>query len=200
MTPLYLLRHGPTAASAAGAPLGHLDLPVSPEGEALWPAVKARLRALPLERVVCSPLQRSPRHAQDLGLPCVVSGALREQAFGAWDGHSWADLDPETTASFFADPIHGIPPGGESFAACAARSVAALDGLIDDTPTLILAHGGPLRAILSHLLGLPLERALDLAWDPFGLSLLKVYGPNRAALAFHNRSLQEGPAHGLLMS
>lgn len=200
MTPLYLMRHGPTAASAAGAPLGHLDLPVSPAGESRWPEVKASLRALPLERVFCSPLQRSRRHAQDLGLPCVVIEALREQAFGAWDGRPWASLEPESTAAFFADPIHGLPPGGESFAACAARAVPALLPLLgpEDPPTLILAHGGTLRALLAHLVGLPRERALDLAWDPFGLSLLKVYGPGRALLAFHNRSLQEPPAHGLL--
>jgi broad specificity phosphatase PhoE len=201
MTPLYLLRHGPTEASAAGSPLGHLDLPVSPAGESRWPGVKATLLALPLERVFCSPLQRARRHAQDLGLPCVVVEALREQAFGVWDGRPWADLEPGGTAPFFADPIHAVPPGGESFAACAARALAALEALTawgDGPPTLILAHGGPLRALLAHLLGLPLERAVDLAWDPFGLSLLKVYGPDRALLAFHNRALQEPPAHGLL--
>lgn len=200
MTPLYLLRHGPTEASAAGAPLGRLDLPVSPEGEARWPAVKASLLALPLARVICSPLQRSRRHAQDLGLPCTVVEALQEQAFGAWDGRPWASLELEATAPFFADPIQAVPPGGESFAACAARAVEALEGLAiwEGPPTLILAHGGPLRALLAHLLGLPLARAVDLAWDPLGLSLLKVYAPGRAVLAFHNRALREPPAHGLL--
>lgn len=199
MRSLYLLRHGPTAASASGAPLGHLDLPVSPWGESRWPRVRAALRALPIERVLCSPLQRSRLHAQDLGLPCEVVEDFREQAFGAWDGRPWADLEPASTAAFFADPVRGLPPGGESFAACATRTVAALEPLlVEGPPTLILAHGGPLRAIAAHLLGLPLERALDLAWDPFGLSLLKVYAPGRALLAFHNRSLQEPEAHGLL--
>lgn len=200
MRSLYLLRHGPTEASAAGAPLGHLDLPVSPDGESRWPGLRAALLTLPIERVLCSPLQRSRRHAQDLGLPCVVVDEFREQHFGAWDGRPWADLDPASTAAFFADPIHAIPPGGESFAACAARAVAGLESMIETEgpPTLILAHGGPLRAIAGHLLGLPLERALDLAWEPFGLSLLKLYAPGRALLAFHNRSLQDGPSHDLL--
>ena len=103
MTPLFLLRHGPTAASAAGAPLGRLDLPVSPEGEALWPAVKARLLDLGCQRVLCSDLCRARDHALDLGLP--------------------------------------------------------------------------------------LERALDLAWQPFGLTKLELYAPNRALLRYHNRAL-----------
>ena len=34
-----------------------------------------------------------------------------------------------------------------------------------------------------------LERALDLAWQPYGLTKLEVYAPNRAVLRFHNRAL-----------
>ena len=54
---------------------------------------------------------------------------------------------------------------------------------------LVLADGGSLRAILAHFLGLPLERALDLAWQPYGLTALEVFGPNRGLLRYHNRVL-----------
>ena len=200
MTRLYLLRHGPTEASASGAPLGHLDLPVNEEGEARWPAVRAVLRALPIQRVLCSPLQRSLRHARDLGLPYTVLDDLREQAFGAWEGRPWVGLGVEATAAFFDDPVRGSPPGGESFAVCAARTVAALEtGLkLGEPATLVLAHGGPLRAVLAHMLGLPLDRAMDVAWDPFGLSLIELYAPQRGLLRFHNRALPDGTGHGLL--
>lgn len=191
MSALYLLRHGPTEASRAGAPLGRLDLPVSPEGQSQWPGVKAFLLQLPVERVICSPLRRSRLHAQDLGLPCEVVEDLCEQAFGAWDGQPWASLPPERTAAFFADPIRTAPPDGESFAACAGRAVTSLAPRLvpDGPPTLVLAHGGPLRALLAHLLGLPLERAVDLDWGPFGLSLIHLYEPQRGLLRFHNRAL-----------
>ena len=188
MTPLYLLRHGPTAASQAGAPLGRLDLPVAEEGERRWPAVKAQLLELGVQRVLCSPLRRSRGHAEDLGLPLLILDGLAEQAFGEWDGIPWSEI--KGAESFFANPVTGCPPGGESFARCASRAVQALQGALSGVePVLVLAHGGPLRAVLAHFLGLPLDRALDLAWQPYGLSKLEIHGPNKAVLRFHNLAL-----------
>ena len=188
MTPLFLLRHGPTSASASGAPLGRLDLPVSPEGQGAWPSVKAYLHQLGIQRVLTSELQRAKLHALDLGLPCLMLPDLGEQAFGDWEGLPW-DQVPGAEA-YFQNPVLGTPPGGESFARCASRALLALQGALDgDQATLVLAHGGPLRAILAHFLGLGLERALDLAWQPYGLTKLEVFGPNRAVLRYHNLPL-----------
>jgi broad specificity phosphatase PhoE len=186
ITPLYLLRHGPTAASLRGAPLGHLDLPVEPGGEARWPQVKAALAGFGLERVLTSDLARARLHAQDLGLPCRILPGLREQAFGLWEGVPWDDI-PEARA-FLDDPVRAAPPGGESFEACAARAVAALEPALEPgRATLVLAHAGSLRAILAHHLGLPTERALDLAWQPFGLTRIDRLSPGRGILRFHNQ-------------
>jgi broad specificity phosphatase PhoE len=187
MIPLFLLRHGPTQASRQGAPLGSLDLPVEPAGEALWPAVKAELLELGIEQVLCSDLLRARRHAQDLGLPCQVLPGLREQAFGAWDGRPWSDITG--AEAFFQDPVGTAPPAGESFTHCADRALAAFQAGFGERPTLVLAHAGPLRAILARHLGMPLERALDLSWQPFGLTRLEWHGPERAVLAWHNRPL-----------
>lgn len=188
MTPLFLLRHGPTTASSAGAPLGRLDLPVSPEGDQLWPQVKAQLLGLGIQRVLTSELQRARLHALDLGLPTLVLPDLGEQAFGEWDGLPWSEI-PGAEA-YLSNPVQGMPPGGESFARCASRALMALQGALDgDQATLVLAHGGPLRAILAHFLGLGLDRALDLAWQPFGLTKLEVFSPNRGLLRFHNLPL-----------
>jgi len=188
MTPLFLLRHGPTAASQSGAPLGRADHPVISEAESLWPRVKQELLALGIQRVLTSDLQRARLHALDLGLPCLVLPDLGEQAFGEWEGVPWDQV--QGADAFFANPALATPPGGESFARCASRSLLALQSAMEgEQSTLVLAHGGSLRAILAHFLGLPLERALDLAWQPFGLTKLEVYAPNRAVLRFHNRPL-----------
>ena len=188
MTPLFLLRHGPTEASHSGAPLGRLDLPVTREGQTQWPRVKQELLGLGLQRVLTSDLTRAKTHALDLGLPTLILPDLSEQAFGEWEGIPWAEL--QNAGSFFHEPVKSTPPGGESFARCASRTLMALQGALDgEQSTLVLAHGGPLRAILAHFLGLPLERALDLAWQPYGLTALEVYGPNRGLLRYHNRVL-----------
>jgi broad specificity phosphatase PhoE len=171
-----------------GAPLGRLDLPVDEEGERLWPRVQAELGVLGVERVLCSPLRRSREHAERLGLPLLVLEGLAEQGFGEWEGQPWTEI--KGAEAFFANPVLACPPGGETFARCASRALQALQGALQgEAPTLVLAHGGPLRAILAHFLGLPLERALDLAWQPWGLSRLEVHSPNKAVLRFHNLRL-----------
>ena len=198
MTTLWLLRHGPTDAGQRGAPLGRLDLPVNPAGQALWPRVKEELLGLGPGRVLCSNLARAREHARGLGLPCRVLPDLAEQAFGAWDGVPWAEI--KGAEAFFRDPVRGTPPGGgESFLRCADRARSAIEATWEaDTDTLVLAHGGPLRAILAHFLGLPLDRALDLAWQPYGLSRLEVYAHGRGILRFHNRPLPSPASSGIL--
>jgi len=188
MMPLFLLRHGPTEAFGKGAPLGRLDLPVTAEGQGLWPSVKRDLLALGIRRVLTSDLRRARDHALDLGLPCLVLPGLSEQAFGAWEALPW-DENPGAEA-FFQDPVRATPPGGESFLACAERALMTFRGALDgDQPTLVLAHGGPLRAILAHYIGLPQVRALDLAWQPFGLTRVDAYAADRGVLRFHNRAV-----------
>ncbi|GLH73469.1 hypothetical protein GETHLI_19710 [Geothrix limicola] len=192
-----LLRHGPTTASQGGAPLGRLDLPVSPEGEARWPEVKRHLQALNPERVLCSPLQRSRRHAEDLGFPLTVLEDLSEQAFGTWEGRPWDELcaaEPTATTAFFEAPFESPAPNGESFDAVTRRALRAFEGAWDPArTTLVLAHAGPLRAILTHLLGEPRERALEVVWQPFGLTCLEVDEEGRAGLCWHNHVLPGMP-------
>jgi broad specificity phosphatase PhoE len=204
MTTYYLLRHGPTDAARGtesaqgGAPLGRLDLPVNEAGQALWPRVKAEILGLGIHRVLTSQLARARDHARDLGLPIRVLPDLAEQAFGSWDGVPWVRI--QGAEAFLTDPVHAVPPGGgESFAPCAERAREAIRGTWEEgRVTLVLAHGGSLRAILAHFLGLPLDRALDLAWHPYGLTKLEVYHPQRGVLCFHNRPLPSGAASGIL--
>ncbi len=185
------MRHGPTQASDLGAPLGRSDLPVSETGQKAWPAIRAELLASGIRRVLTSDMQRAKLHALDLGLPTLVLSDLGEQSFGDWEGIPWPEI--KGAEPFFANPVLGTPPGGESFAHCASRALMAFQGAIEgEVPTLVLTHGGPLRAILSHFLGLPLERSLDLAWQPWGITKLEIHSSNRAILRYHNRTMPTG--------
>ncbi len=183
MSPLYLMRHGPLAAS--GAPIGWRDDQPGDEAVRRWPAVKEHLQTLGLARVISSDLARTRLPAANLGLPHDELRALREQSFGQWEGLPWSD-NPDA-AFIYADPITAVPPGGESFKTCAARAIASAVVVLDDRSTLILAHAGSLRAILAAWIGLPIPRALDLAWDPYGLSCVDRYDVGRGVLRWHNR-------------
>lgn len=183
MSPLYLLRHGPLGQ--VGAPIGWRDDQPSEEAVKRWPAVKTEVLRLGVLRVLSSDLARSRIPAADLGLLHHELRALREQSFGRWDGVPWSDN--AEAAWIYADPLKAVPPGGEAFITCAGRAIAAAVAALDDRPTLILAHAGSLRAILAAWIGLPMERALDLAWDPYGLSCLDRYDIGRGVLRYHNR-------------
>lgn len=188
MLPLYLLRHGPVGSPEGAAPAGRKDLPLSDQARAVWPAVRRELLELGIQRVLTSDLRRAKDQALDLGLPSLVLPDLAEQAFGEWEGQPWNEI--RGAEAFLSSPVTTAPPGGESFAHCASRTLLILQGALDgEASTLVLGHGGPLRAILAHFLGLSLERALDLAWPCYGLTKLEVHGSNRAVLRYHNRSM-----------
>jgi broad specificity phosphatase PhoE len=193
MIPLYLFRHGPATGTEGAAPVGRLDAPLSEAAWQAWPAVKRELLGLGIQRVLASNLRRSLEPARDLGLPCLSMPDLGEQSFGEWEGTSWSEI--RGADAFLASPVLAAPPGGESFAHCASRALLALQGALEgEASTLVIGHGGPLRAILAHFLGLSLERALDVAWPHHGLTRLDVHGSNRAILRYHNRTL---PLSGL---
>lgn len=188
MLPLYLLRHGPVLGQEGGAPAGRKDLQLSDHARVVWPAVKRELLNLGIQRVLTSDLRRAKEQALDLGLPNLVLPDLSEQSFGEWEGLPWNEI--RGAEAFLSSPVTTAPPGGESFAHCASRTLLILQGALDgEAPTLVLGHGGPLRAILAHFLGLSLERALDLAWPCYGLTKLEVHGSNRAVLRYHNRTM-----------
>lgn len=188
MIALHLVRHGPTAAHGAGAPLGQRDDPVDDDARARWPAVRRALLALEPTLVVTSPLRRAREHAADLGLPLHVDPRLVEQGFGRWEGRPWSGN--ADAATFLADPVDAVPPGGESFRACARRACEAMRALLATAAAgdrlLVLAHAGPLRAILADRLGLDVAGALRLAWHPFGHSQLDCHD-GTAVLVHHNR-------------
>jgi alpha-ribazole phosphatase len=67
------------------------------------------------------------------------------------------------------DPFGFRAPGGESSSEMATRVLAwlaELQSAAPAVPVVVVAHGGPLRAIAGHLLGLPREHwlALDFAF------------------------------------
>lgn len=182
----WLMRHGAVSGHWQRCLLGRLDVPLSAEGErqirratrALWQDAPGH--ALPT-RVLISPLWRCRRSAELLReeaarlsgrlLPCQVVAELTEIALGSWDGlprQAVRQRFPQQWADRGRDMAHYAPPGGESFAAVARRVVPVLRALadsrapVDDIP-LLLCHAGVIRALLAHVMALPLEHVLCLS-------------------------------------
>lgn len=165
---LHLLRHG--ALEQPGLLMGRTD--GAPTAEGIVSCV-ARSGALRVEHLVTSDLQRC-RLAADaigarLGLAPAIDPRWRELDFGDWDGKAASTIDAEALGSFWSDPDACPPPGGERWSSLTARVSAAL-GELAPRPTLVITHGGAIRAALHRLCGFDLPQlwAFDL---PYGALL-----------------------------
>lgn len=151
---LLLVRHGETAWNAEHRLQGDHDVPLSDVGRAQARALGPLVASHAPERVVVSPLSRARETAELLGHPATACDPRWQEAhLGGWTGRQASEL-PESAYTDWRAGRH-TPPGGESFAELTARVVAAVDALDRSAgTTLVVTHGGPIRALCHHLLGL----------------------------------------------
>lgn len=159
---LHLIRH-PRPAVEPGICYGQTDVGLAESAA----EVAARVRPLlPASFALhASPLARARLLADELGTP-RLDDRLKEIHFGEWEGRTFADIG-SAIDDWAADPLGFRAPGGESPREMATRVLQWLEVEIRDRPQLtdhlvVVAHGGPLRAIAGHLLGMPPERWLGL--------------------------------------
>ena len=153
MTPVLLVRHGPTDWNERGRIQGRADPALSRRGRievAGWRLPAAWADA----RVLSSPLRRARETAALLSRqPPVVDDRLIEMDWGAWQGQRLADLRAGAPAAMAANEAGGLdfrPPGGESPREVCARVQALLGELAaDPRPVVAVCHKGVIRAALA---------------------------------------------------
>jgi broad specificity phosphatase PhoE len=152
MTPVLLIRHGPTAWNASGRIQGQTDVELSPKGRAevqRWRLPAAYAQA----RLFSSPLRRACATARILtGRAPTLDPRLREMAWGRFEGRRLAELRAEAPDEMAAHEACGLdfrPPGGESPREVCARLQALLGELATDPrPVVAVCHKGVIRAAL----------------------------------------------------
>jgi len=148
---LHLLRHG--APEGAGRLIGRTNALPTAAGIT---ACLAQAGDLAVEAVICSDLSRAQHPAEviaaRLALPVTLDPRWSELDFGAWDGVSTDVIDPAALGRFWADPDAAPPPQGERWSALVARVASAIAAL-PARDTLVVTHGGAMRAALAHLCG-----------------------------------------------
>jgi alpha-ribazole phosphatase len=148
---LHLLRHG--APETPGLLMGRTDGVPTADGIA---ACVTQAADLGIEKLVASDLRRSRAAGEAIGAATGVALSVdprwRELDFGDWDGKAASTLDPGALSRFWDDPDANPPPGGERWSALTARISAAVADL-SPLPTLIVTHGGAMRAALHALCG-----------------------------------------------
>jgi alpha-ribazole phosphatase len=183
---LYLIRHGRVVGAERRRFIGHLDVPLSLEGEAEMRALAAHLSTVRLAAVYSSDLSRARRSAELIAAPHRLAPriipALREMAMGRWEGLTAEEIqsrEPEAFNAWMAR-IGEFPfPEGESVSVLIARAWPVVEEIASvhaGGRAAIVAHGGTNRAILCRALGLPFDRLLSLGQDYGALSLLEWTG------------------------
>lgn len=179
---LVLIRHAEIEASARGRCYGSLDVALSPTGHEQCAALAGALAAEPVAAVVSSPRIRAVETAQAIAEPhqlgVRVDARLAELDFGELEGRSYDEIArsrPELYDAWMTEPTRVQFPGGESYADLHARSVAVVASLLDEhtgQTVVAVTHGGVVRAVLSHVLGIPDDRVFRIAVAPASLSIL----------------------------
>jgi len=185
-TRVYLVRHGAVVGAETRRFIGHLDVPLSPAGQAQIRSLAARLEGVALDAVYTSDLRRTRESArilaEPLGLIPVELTELREFAMGRWEGLTAEEiraLDPQAFVRWIADVGRFQFPEGESLPDLEARAWPAFERIVAahaGGAVAIVAHGGTNRMILCRALGLGPERLLAVGQEYGALSVLEWAG------------------------
>jgi alpha-ribazole phosphatase len=179
-TTIDLIRHGEPVGGQMYR--GQLDHPLSEKG---WRQMREAVgEHRPWDLIVTSPLRRCAEFAKEVagrhGLPLESDARLMEIGFGAWEGRTAAELmaeSPDILSRFWSDPLCNTPPGAESLTDFHARVVQAWGDLLarfPDRHLLVVGHAGMMRAVVSHVLDMPVERMFRLQVDNAAVIRIRV--------------------------
>jgi len=160
---LFVVRHGQTAANAAGQLLGRADVPLTETGLKQADALAVALDAV--DRVISSPLQRARQTAAAFGRPVEVDERWTELDYGIYDERPLAEVPVELWDSWRGD-AEFTPPEGESLASVGRRVRAACDDLATaalDNDVVVVSHVSPIKAAVAWAL----DADDGIAWRTF---------------------------------
>ncbi|MEB5834890.1 histidine phosphatase family protein [Pantoea dispersa] len=160
---VILVRHAETEWNESGFIQGHSDSALTLRGERQTSALVAAFDAnnYQVERVYASPLGRTWQMGQSLSecFSCslVAETALKEQAFGQFEGMSTSQLlrhHPKDANALFKFDAEYCPPEGESLAQATQRVISFiqnLQGTKEHQCVCIVSHGHVSQGVLAIL-------------------------------------------------
>jgi broad specificity phosphatase PhoE len=162
VTTILLARHGESDWNRERRWQGHTDRPLTDRGRMQATALAERLDDIKIAAVYASDLIRASDTAQAVadrrGLRVERRRDLREVDVGSWSGLTREEVEERfpDDARRWMDGAKGWN-GGESYEEMSTRVVAAVTdiaGSHPDATVLVVCHGGCVRAIHAHALGL----------------------------------------------
>lgn len=164
---LILVRHGETPWNVTLQYQGHANVPLNERGREQARRTAARLRRLEVRALYASDIARAWETAEIIGTAIgqtpVPMPELREIDVGQWEGLTPEELYrrfPDHMAEYRRDPARTVRLGGESYAQLQARALVALQRIQESHAqgevVVAVSHGGTIRALLCHVIGLDL--------------------------------------------
>lgn len=178
---LILVRHGETPWNQTLQYQGHAPVPLNERGREQARRAAFRLARSGAVAIYSSDLPRAWETAEIIGehlaLRPVAMPDWREIDVGLWEGLTPDELYqrfPDHMREYDRDPARTVRLGGESYAQLQARVLCAfhqIEAAHQSGETIIVvSHGGSIRALFCHIIGLDLANFGKLWLDNGSLS------------------------------
>ena len=185
---LHLVRHALVEPSARAILYGNMDVALCDQAlqaeAALYRWLAARLPKP--ARWVATPLSRTRATAAAIfaaGYPPQALGIepdLAEQALGEWQGISHEALTERLRHPphpFWPHAAEERPPGGESLDDVRLRVAPVIERLAaEGGESVVIAHGGTIRAALAHAMALNAHQALMFSVRNLSVTTIEKHG------------------------
>jgi alpha-ribazole phosphatase len=158
---IYLIRHT-TPDIKKGLCYGQADLDVTESFEQEAQCIRPHLPEH-ITQVYSSPLQRCRKLAEYLfpDREIVLESRLKEINCGDWELKLWDEIEPSYLQRWMDDFVNTCIPGGESYVQLYERVVQFFESLPRQGAVALVAHGGVIRSILSHVEQVGLKESFD---------------------------------------
>lgn len=183
-TRLFLIRHGEVEEKYHRIFGGRIDMDLSPAGLEQARAMADHLRAVHLDAIYVSSMQRAKRTAAAIsannGHVPIMTDELREVDFGVWTGLRWEEVKARYGVSAFDWLDHlerGTVAEAESLESFAGRVRQILGRALEKHAgqrVAMVCHGGVVRMLLAQLLELPLARTVMFEIDYASVTVVDV--------------------------
>ena len=162
-TTVFLVRHVPHVLQGRVHVGRRPGVDLAPGWEDRLARLAARFAPERLDAVYASPIERAQRTAHGLADPVPVHTreGLTEIDAGDWTGQPFADFaDSPARQAWDSARAFSRVPGGETMLEVQCRMVAVLEevrALHPEGRVALVSHGDPLKTLVLHCLGLPLD-------------------------------------------
>ena len=201
MTTFLLIRHGDNDMIEGRVLTGRRPgVSLNANGRRQASDLAVHLSDLPIEAIYSSPMERTRETAQPLaeklGLPVHTLQEINEVDFGDWTGSSYRELaeDPQWRAyKSFRSGIRTL--GGEMSIQVQQRMICVLETLRnrhENEVVAIFSHGDPIRTVIAHFLGMPLDFIHRLQISPASVSALDYTSSQARVLCVNHTAAADG--------